>query len=66
MNAFDVLHELNVDALLETIYAIQTDLKILTERLARQRNPEMSDRAILDLARPHTNLQDHMPSLRRH
>jgi len=66
MSAFDVPHELNVDALLETIYAIQTDLKILTERLARQRNPEMSDRAILDLAWLQAHLQSSMPSLRRH
>lgn len=66
MSAFDVPHELNVDALLETIYAIQTDLKILTERLAIERNPELSDCAILDLAYLQARLQQSMPSMRRH
>jgi hypothetical protein len=63
MTAFDVPHELNVDALLETIYAIQTDL---TERLAIERNPELSDCAILDLAYLQARLQQSMPSMRRH
>lgn len=66
MTAFDEPHALNLDALLDTIYAIQTDLKLLTEQLARERNPDLSDHAILDLAWLQVNLQRNTPSLRRH
>jgi len=66
MNAFDEPQPLNRDALLATIYAIQTDLKIMEEMLARQREPELSDRTILNLACLHHNLLKHTPSLTRH
>ena len=66
MNRLDEPHQLNMDALLATIYQVQTDLKLLVEQLARERNPDVGDRVILDLATLHINLQYHMPSLRRH
>ena len=65
-NRLDEPRTLNLDALLATIYQVQTDLKLLVEHLARERNPDLGGRVILDLAFLHINLQDHMPSLRRH
>lgn len=66
MNRLDEPRTLNLDALLGTIYQVQTDLKLLVEHLARERNPDLADRTLLNLATLHMNLQDHMPSLRRH
>lgn len=40
---------LNLEALLDTVYRLQVDLTLLAEQLARARNPDMSDGAILDL-----------------
>lgn len=66
MTAFDEPLALNRDALIDLIYALQTDLRMLTEQLARERAPDLPGSAILNL----TCLQDHlhqaMPSLNRH
>ena len=66
MNRLDELRELDQDALLETIYTLQTDLKMLAVQLARDRNLDVSDWAILDLATLSHRLRIHHPSLRRH
>lgn len=57
---------LNLDALLSTIYAIQVDLKLLVEQLARERNPDLTNDALHTLAWFHVTLQRHTPSLMRH
>lgn len=66
MTAFDEPRLLNLDALLGTIYQVQTDLKLLIEHLARERNPDLASRVIFELACLHINLEYHMPSVRRH
>lgn len=66
MTAFDEPRELNIERLLETIYGIQTDLKILTEQLAREHAPDLPDRTLLSLAVFQDHLQQSMPSLSRH
>ena len=66
MTALDEPDLFNLDALLATIYSIQTDLKLLTEQLARDRNPDLCERAILTLAYLQHDLQRYTPSLRRH
>ena len=65
MTAFDD-RKINTDALIETLYEIQVSLRILIEHLARDRNPDLSDHALLDVAHLHTALQRHYPSLNRH
>ena len=57
---------LNLDALLDTVYQIQVDLTLLAEQLARDRNPDVSDGAILDLVTLAHRLHAHHPSLSRH
>ena len=57
---------LNTEALLDTIYQLQVDLKLLAEQLARDRNPDVSDGAILDLVTLSHRLRVHHPSLIRH
>lgn len=57
---------LNTEALLDTIYQIQVDLTLLVEQLARDRNPDVSDGAILDLVTLSHRLRVHHPSLIRH
>ena len=57
---------LNTDALLDTIYQLQVDLKLLAEQLARDRNPDVNDGAILDLVTLSQRLHTHHPSLSRH
>ena len=66
MNRLDEPRPLNTDALLDTIYRIQADLKILVDQLARSRNPDLADHAVIDLAVMAHLLQRHAPSLRRH
>lgn len=66
MNRLDEPRQLNMDALLATIYQVQTDLKLLVEHLARERNPDLADGMLLSLATLHVNMEYHMPSLRRH
>jgi len=57
---------LNTEALLDTIYQLQVDLTLLAEQLARDRNPDVSDGAILDLVTLSHRLRVHHPSLSRH
>jgi hypothetical protein len=57
---------LNLDALLDTVYQLQVDLTLLAEQLARDRNPDVSDGAILDLVTFSHRLHAHHPSLSRH
>lgn len=57
---------LNLEALLDTVYRLQVDLTLLAEQLARDRNPDMSDRAILDWVALAHRLRAHHPSLNRH
>ena len=57
---------LNAEALLDTIYQIQVDLTLLADQLARDRNPDVSDGAILDLVTLSQRLHTHHPSLSRH
>ena len=66
MTAFDDPGELNLDALLETIYGLQTSLKMLADQLAREHHPDLPNRALLDVAILHQSLLAHLPSLRRH
>lgn len=66
MNRLDEPRDLNRDALLDTLYEIQASLTILSEHLTRERNPDLSDRTLLDLANLHCALQQHYPSLQRH
>lgn len=54
------------DALLDLIYQIQTDLKMLTETLARAHDHEVPHSAVLNLACLQFFLQQSMPSLNRH
>jgi len=54
------------DAVLDLIYQIQTDLKILTETLARAHDHEVPSSAVLNLACLQVHLQQSMPSLNRH
>ena len=63
MNGLD---DLNLGALLDLIYSIQTDLQILTDTLARARAPDVSSRAILNLACLQEHLHQSLPSLIRH
>lgn len=66
MTAFDEFATLNLDAILATIYEVQADLKILTEQLARERQPDLQ-RGLLDtLVHLHTFMAYYQPSLRRH
>ena len=57
---------LNMDALLDTIYQLQVDLKLLAEQLARDHTLAVSDWALLDLVTLSDRLHAHHPSLRRH
>lgn len=57
---------LNTEALLDTVYQLQVDLKLLAEQLARDYNPDVSNWALLDLVTLSDRLRDHHPSLRRH
>ena len=57
---------LNLEALLDTVYRLQVDLTLLAEQLARDRNPDVSDGAILDLVTLSHRLRVHHPSLSRH
>lgn len=54
------------DALLDLIYHIQTDLKMLIETLARAYDHEVPSSAVLNLACLQVHLQQSMPSLNRH
>lgn len=56
----------DLDVLLETIYAVQTDLKMLVEHLARERNQALSRNLIISLAALHVTMEGRLPSLRRH
>ena len=56
---------LNTEALLDTVYPLQTDLVLLAEQLARDRNPDIGDWAILDLVTLAQRLTAHYPSLSR-
>lgn len=66
MSAFDDPRPLDLDVLLATIYAVQTDLKMLVEHLARERNPGVSHPEILALAYLREQLQHHTLSGMRH
>ena len=57
---------LNTEALLDTVYQLQVDLTLLAEQLARDRNPDVSDWAVLDLVNLSRRLHAHHPSLNRH
>lgn len=56
----------NRDAVLDLIYQIQTDLKILTETLARAHYHDMPTGAVLNLASLQEHLHQSMPSLNLH
>jgi hypothetical protein len=66
MNRLDDPRELNRDQLLDTIYRIQTDLKILVEQLAGNRQMDLTDQTLMELSWFQCNLQKLTPSLRRH
>lgn len=65
MTTFDD-RELNVDRLVTTLHEIQVSARILIEQLARDRHPDVTDWAILDVVSLHQALQRHHPSLQRH
>lgn len=54
------------NAMLDTIYQLQTDLKLLAEQLARDRNPDVNDWAMMDLVTLSHRLHVHHPSMSRH
>ena len=58
--------DLNVDLLVTTLHEIQVSIAMLIEQLARTRNPDVHDWAILDVVSLHHALQRHHPSLQRH
>lgn len=58
--------DLNLDALLETIYTVQVDLRILAEQCARDRQPAVHQAVLQTLAAMHFLMAKQQPSLRRH
>ncbi len=58
--------DLNVELLVTTLHEIQVSVTMLIEQLARDRNPDVNDWAILDVVILHHALQRHHPSLHRH
>lgn len=66
MNRLDDPAPLNLDAILETIYAVQTDLQMLVEQLSRDRQPDLHNRLLQTLAAMHNSMEQQQVSLRRH
>lgn len=54
------------EELLTTVHAIQTDITILSEILARNEWPVLNQMAVWNLAYLQASLRQNMPSLRRH
>ena len=57
---------LDMNVLLTTIYEIQTDLRILVDKLATDRNPDLSDWTLRELLVTRRLLREQTPSLQRH
>jgi hypothetical protein len=66
MTALDDPRPLDRDALLQAVYSIQADLKILVDILARDRHADLSNQTLMELSWFHFSLQRLTPSLRRH
>lgn len=66
MSRLDDPAPLNLDALLETIYAVQADLKMLVEQLSRDRQPDLHEGLVQTLSAMHFVMEQQQVSLRRH
>jgi len=66
MNRLDEPETLNVDALIEILYALQTSLKILIDQIASSRNPDIYVGTVNVLVSLNAYLLTQQPSLRRH
>jgi len=66
MTSLDDSRPLDRDALLQAVYSIQTDLRILVDILARDRHADLSNQTLMELSWFHFSLQKLTPSLRRH
>jgi hypothetical protein len=66
MTSLDDSRPLDRDALLQAVYSIQTDLRILVDILARDRHADLSNQTLMELSWFHFSLQRLTPSLRRH
>jgi hypothetical protein len=64
--AFNDPAPLDRDALLDTIYRIQTDLRIMVEMLATDRHADLPDQTLRELGWFQYSLQKLTPSIRRH
>lgn len=58
--------EINVHQLVTTLHEIQTSIAMLIEQLARDRNPDVNDWALIDVVMLHQSLKLNHPSLQRH
>lgn len=66
MSRLDESGDLNRSALIDLIYTLQTDLRIIADRLAREPASDVPDRALLSMAVFQDHLYRSMPSLNRH
>lgn len=66
MSRLDDPRPLDRSALIDLIYALQTDLKMLTEHLAREAAPDVPSSAVLNLTCLQAYLHQDLPSLSRH
>ena len=57
---------LDRDRLLTVIYELQADLRILVDKLATDRNPDLSDWTLRELLLTRRLLRAQTPSLQRH
>ena len=58
--------DIDRDLLIEALYQLQADLKILIDQLAVSGRSAISHRLMIDLGLMHQMMQDAQPSLRRH
>ena len=58
--------DIDRDLLIEALYQLQADLKILIDQLAISSQPAISNRLMVDVGLLHQMMLDAQPSLRRH
>ncbi len=66
MNDFDDLPPLDIDRLLNDLYALQASLKMMIDQLARTRTQEWNRDLIAWMVIMHQELKYSTPSLTRH
>lgn len=57
---------IDYDALVNSIYELQTSLRMLSEQLARERQPDLHRPMLQTIHNLHWYLQQQQPSLMRH